>query len=541
MRFDVAAKYDVIVVGSGISGLICALELAKKGKTVCVLAKEAVTEGSSLYAQGGIAVPLSDSDSVEQHLQDTLKAGAGLTDIGVAREIISNSVSALESLISYGIKFDKNSQNEIHLTKEAAHSTSRVCHIGGDASGRYITKVLVDKACREPNISISQGTVALALLTNDACSVIGVLIEDVTRSHYALLANDVILATGGLGQIFENTTNPKVCTGDGIIMSYLAGAELQDVEMIQFHPTVLLGFGEPFLITEAIRGEGGKLKNIKGEHFAKQYHELGELAPRDVLSRAIFFELEKTNSNRVFLDISSFNEEYFKSRFPSVYQSCLDRKIELFKTGIPVSPAAHYFIGGVKCDLSGATNIEHLWCVGECASNGFHGANRLASNSLLECIVTPRFLVNRMLESFKTNISNMNCFEVDLDLNEYDDNDNAISKMTIDLKKNNSYSLGLMRTKSILVKHLNYLNSLLEFLNQHKLSLNCQVQELKNMVLLSHLICQASLKREHSLGVHYRQDFLSLPNELKHSVFSKKADLYWLSQMPLSPAISNCR
>lgn len=539
MRFNVAAKYDVIVIGSGISGLICALELAKRNKTVCVLTKEAVTEGSSLYAQGGIAVPLSKGDSVEKHLLDTIRAGSGLTDINVAREIVAHSVSGLESLISYGIKFDSSLQDKIHLTKEAAHSVSRVCHVGGDASGKYITKVLVDRACREPNISISQGTFALALLTDKKESIIGVLIEDVTREHYALLANDIVIASGGAGQIFENTTNPKVCTGDGIVMSYQAGAELQDLEMIQFHPTVLFDNGDPFLITEAIRGEGGRLKNIKGEYFANQYHKLGELAPRDVLSRAIFFELEKTNSKRVFLDITNFSEDYFKFRFPSVYQTCSDRRIELFKTGIPVSPAAHYFIGGIKCDLSGAANIEHLWCVGECASNGFHGANRLASNSLLECIVAPHFLVSKLLEDFKPNPDNVTYFEIDLDLKEY--NDNVIFRIASDLKKNNSSALGLIRTKSVLSQHLNYLNSLFESLSPDKLSLNCQVQELKNMVTLSFLICQAALKREHSLGVHYRQDFLNLPDEYKHLVSCKNTELYWLSQTFLTPVTANTK
>ena len=523
MRFNVAAKYDVLVIGSGISGLLCALELSKKNKTVCVLAKEAVTEGSSLYAQGGIAVPLSESDSVEKHLEDTIKAGAGLTNTDIARAILSHSVSSLEHLISYGVKFDLTDKNKIHLTKEAAHSISRVCHVGGDASGRYITKVLVDKACRESNISIFQGTVALALLADDKKNVIGVLIEDVTRNHYALLANDIIVATGGIGQIFENTTNPKVCTGDGILMSYKVGAELQDIEMIQFHPTVSLDNGEPFLITEAVRGEGGKLKNINGEYFASSYHTQGELAPRDILARAMYFELEKTNSKRIFLDISMFDKEYFKSRFPSVFQACLDRKIDLFKTGIPVLPAAHYFIGGIKCDLYGTTNIKHLWCVGECASNGFHGANRLASNSLLECIVSPNFLVSKLLETSKINLTNIDYFEIDLDLKEYDER--IISQITADLKKKNLHSLGLIRTKSVLSEHLTYITSLLELIKPDKLSLNCQAQELKNMVSLSFLICQAAFKREHSLGVHYRQDFMDLPDEPKHSVSSTQTSL----------------
>ncbi len=539
MRFDVAAKFDVIIVGSGISGLICALELAKKGKMVCMLAKEAVTEGSSLYAQGGIAVPLGEGDSVEKHIMDTVKAGAGLTNLNIAREIISYSIEALENLISYGVKFDVTSQEKIHFTKEAAHSVPRVCHVGGDTSGKYITKILIDRACREENISISQGTAALAILLDDKEHAIGVLIEDVAKNHYALLADDIVLATGGIGQIFKHTTNPKVCTGDGIAMAYRAGAELQDIEMIQLHPTVLLDNGEPFLISEAVRGEGAKLKNIHGQYFANNYHESGELAPRDVLSRAILFETQKTNSSHVFLDISNFKKEYFMSRFPTIYQTCLDRMIEPFQTGIPVTPAAHYFIGGIKCNLYGTTNLKHLWSIGECTSNGFHGANRLASNSLLECIVTPHFLTRKLLENSKSDSYKFSFIEIDMDMKEYDDN--LILKISNDLKQKNSSCLGLVRTKSSLEEHSIHIKSILELLNPEKISLNFQVQELKNMLLLSDLICQAAVKREHSIGVHYREDFLNQPSELKHSIIQKNRGLYWFSQASFSSTISNPR
>ncbi len=524
MQFNVAAKYDVVIVGSGISGLICALELAKRGKSVCVLAKEAITEGSSLYAQGGIAVPLGEGDSVEKHLEDTIKAGAGLTDIDVAREIISNSSLSLDCLISYGVRFDITEQNKIHLTKEAAHSVSRVCHVGGDASGKYITKVLVDRVCRDSNISISQGSQVVSLITNEYGDVVGVLVEDVTRNHYVLLASDVILATGGIGQIFENTTNPKVSTGDGVAMAYSIGAELQDIEMIQFHPTVLLDFGDPFLISEAVRGEGGKLRNIRGQYFAKNYHPEGELAPRDILSRAILFELERTNSTRVFLDVSGLDRRYFKSRFPSIYQTCIDRKVDVFEAGIPVAPAAHYFVGGIKSKLDGSTKIRHLWSVGECSSNGFHGANRLASNSLLECIVAPHFLVNQLLKTPDKHLTNLTNIDIELDPGEYDEP--QILKMKSELKSKNSKSLGLIRTKSTLLEHLNCLNTLKENIDVEKLSLNTQIQELKNMILLSSLICQAAINRENSIGVHYREDYPGSPEDLKHSIICKNGGLY---------------
>lgn len=519
MRFDIVAKFDVIVIGSGISGLLCALELSKHKKSVCIVTKEAVTESSSLYAQGGIAVPLSESDSIEKHLLDTLKTGAGLCDIDVAKEIISNSRIALEKLISYGVKFDLNSDNSIQQTKEAAHSVPRVCHIGGDASGRYITKTLIDRASREPNISISQGSIVLSILSDGEGLPCGVLVEDVTHSKYVILAKDIIVATGGLGQLYKETTNPLVCTGDGVAMVYRIGGELQDVEMIQFHPTVLLGHGDPLLITEAIRGEGARLKNVTSEYFANKYHELGELAPRDVLARAILNELDKTKSKYVYLDLSNFKPEYFETRFPTVYKSCIERKVDLFKHGIPVAPAAHYFIGGIKCDISGKTSIPCLWAVGEVASNGFHGANRLASNSLLECIVIPHILVKNLLskskQSLKINASDY--LLIDTDSKDYTDVE--IDTLVNELKSRNSKNLGLIRQEDDLNEHLEWLNSLLSRININVLNLNYQAQELKNMLLLSSIICQGALNRKHSLGVHYRSDFPNPGSEIKHSVF----------------------
>lgn len=517
MQFEVKAKYDVIIIGSGISGLICAIELSKNNKNVCIVTKEAITESSSLYAQGGIAVPLDESDSIEKHLEDTLNAGTKLCNYNVAKKIISSSREAFEKLISYGVKFDLKNDRSIHQTKEAAHSFPRVCHVGGDASGRFITKTLIDKVCRDQNISISQGTSVLSLL-KEKDLVIGVLVEDITKDRYVLLAREVIIASGGAGQLYSSTTNPKVSTGDGLVMAHRSGACLQDIEMIQFHPTVLIQESkEPLLITEAIRGEGARLKNVNGEYFAKKYHTNAELAPRDVLSRGILSEMNKTNSKFVYLDLSSFNEEYFKNRFPTIYQSCLERGINLFETGIPVSPAAHYLIGGIKTNVNARTSVSNLWALGEVASNGFHGANRLASNSILECIVIPYFLVSELLKDKEHSLLNVENIEINCDETMYDEN--RLREVLKELQFRNLSSLGLIREEKSLKNHLEYLEELIKEYRTNLLSANSQVQELKNMVYLSHLICNASLKRKESLGAHYRGDFQNNPKVFNHSVF----------------------
>lgn len=524
MKFQVEAKYDVIVLGTGVSGLICALELAKQNKSVCILTKEAVTESSSLYAQGGIAIPLSKGDSVEKHLEDTIKAGAGLVDPILAREIISYSGIALEKLLSYGVKFDTSS-NGIHQTQEAAHSIPRVCHIGGDATGKYLTKILIDKVCRDPKIFISQGTVALSILKQDEARYLAVLVEDVTRNRYVLASSHLIIATGGAGQLYKETTNPKVCTGDGITMAFRAGIKLRDMEFIQFHPTVLLEGGEPVLITEAIRGEGGLLKNIKGEYFAKKYHEHGELAPRDVLARAIFSEMQCTDSKYVYLDVSKFDKHYFEKRFPTVYKSCTDRKIKLFQKGIPVTPAAHYFIGGISSDLYGRTDVDNIWVVGEVACCGFHGANRLASNSLLECITVPHFLVKKLLESDIEKSHKVDVLYINVDEKEYDEN--KLKELVYELQSKNISHIGLVRSGASLTQHLDWLKRNIYDYAVDLPSLFHKVQEVKNMLLLSYLICYLALERKHSIGVHYRDDFRNPVKEPKSSFIGLSYNFDW--------------
>lgn len=517
MKFSVPAKFDVVIIGSGISGLLCAIELAKNGKTVFIGTKEAVTESSSLYAQGGMAVPLNESDSFDKHLQDTLKTGCGLSNIQSSKKIIEYSKIAFEKLVDFGVRFDLNKDQTIHQTQEAAHSFPRVVHVGGDASGRFITKVLIDNACREPNISISQGTVALKLIQNSDSSVSGVLFEDVAKHRYIVETQNVIVATGGAGYLYSNTTNPSVSTGDGIVMAYDAGAELRDLEMVQFHPTVCLSAKTPFLVTEAIRGEGARLKNVNGEYFGKKYHEDADLAPRDVLSRAILKELKETNSSCVYLDISNFTPEYFQSRFPTIYQMCIHNNIDLFNKGIPVAPAAHYFIGGIKVNECGQTNIKGLWSVGECASTGIHGANRLASNSLLECIVVPQFLVQKLLaDTTNTRLEPSACQINNLDLNDRD-----ISDLKDELRTRNLSVLGPVRNNLSLQTHKEWLKSLIQIYKPELLSSSYHIQEFKNMLVLSLLICESAINRKNSIGVHFRDDYPAFPDQIQHQIVQK--------------------
>lgn len=521
MKYEVAAKFDVIIIGSGISGLLCAIELAKNGKSVFIGTKEAVTESSSLYAQGGMAVPLSNLDSAEKHLEDTLNAGSGLCDLEIAKEIISYSKTAFDQLVNFGVKFDLNNDSTFHQTKEAAHTFPRVVHAGGDASGRFITKTLIDNACREPNVSISQGTIALKILKDSDRCACGVLFEDVAKHRYVVESDHVIIATGGLGQIYKNTTNPLVSTGDGVVMAYEAGAELLDIEMVQFHPTACLVNDEPFLITEAIRGEGARLKNANGDFFASKYHELADLAPRDVLSRAILAEMKVTNSNNVYLDLSNFTKEYFEKRFPTIYQYCLDNKISLFEQGIPVAPAAHYFIGGIKTKIDGSTNVQNLWSVGESACSGFHGANRLASNSLLECIAVPQLLVSSLLSKGSTGSGLSNDH---VEISKVDFNKKDITSIVTELKERNLSTLGPVRNLLSLKTHREWLKMMLSRFKVDELSSNYATQELKNMLLITYLINDAAIKRENSLGVHYREDFPELPKSFEHSVTVKSVE-----------------
>jgi L-aspartate oxidase len=375
---------DFIVIGSGIAGLRAGVELAREGR-VTILTKDRVTESNTEYAQGGVAVVMSDDDEISLHYEDTMNAGAGLCDPEAVRVLVEEGPAYIEQLIAWGAQFDRVG-GELALGQEAAHSRRRILHAHGDSTGREIVRALLARQRSFHSVRLVQHALALELIMTEGRCVGVRYIDTLSGSEHDLYARAVILASGGAGQVYSHTTNPDVATGDGIAIAYLAGAVVCDMEFIQFHPTALNLPGAPrFLLTEALRGEGAKLRNARGELFMRHYHERAELAPRDIVARAIVAETNRTGA--VYLDVTHLEAAFLQQRFPRVYQTCLRHGLDITKDLIPVSPAAHYLMGGVRTDTEGRTTIPGLYAAGEVACAGVHGANRLASNSLLEGLV----------------------------------------------------------------------------------------------------------------------------------------------------------
>jgi len=377
---------DFLVIGAGVAGQRAAIELAPAGQ-VLVVAKDSLRESSSEYAQGGIAVALSDDDEVELHEQDTLVAGDGLCDRAAVHALVEQGPAAIQQLIDWGAAFDRVG-GSLAFTREGAHSRNRILHAHGDSTGREIAQTLYRQAASLPNVTFRSYAATIDLLL-DGGGVCGASLWDgPTQSLHTVHARAVLLATGGLGNVFLNTTNPDVATGDGVAMAYRAGAEIADLEFVQFHPTALHVEGAPrFLVSEALRGEGAHLLNARGERFMERYHPLRELAPRDVVARAIVTEMERTGATSVALDLTHREPGFVRARFPRIYETCLRYGVDLEREPAPVAPAAHYAMGGIRTDLDGRTNLPRLYAAGEAACTGVHGANRLASNSLLEGVV----------------------------------------------------------------------------------------------------------------------------------------------------------
>ena len=380
---------DFLVIGAGVAGLRAAIELAAAG-TVLVIAKDTLRESSSEYAQGGIAVALSDDDEVELHEQDTLYAGDGLCDRQAVHTLVEEGPAAIQELIDWGAEFDREG-SKLSFTREGAHSRNRILHSHGDSTGREIARTLYRKAASLTQIEFRTYSAVVDLIREDE-AVAGALVFDEKRSEMLPVhARAVLLATGGLGRVYTETTNPDVATGDGVAMGWRAGADIANIEFVQFHPTALHVEGAPrFLLSEALRGEGARLVNAGGERFMSRYHEMGELAPRDVVSRAIVSELQRTGTPHVFLDLTHREPDFIRRRFPRIYETCLRYGIDISTSAAPVHPAAHYAMGGVWTDLDGQTSVNRLFAAGEAACTGVHGANRLASNSLLEGVVFGR-------------------------------------------------------------------------------------------------------------------------------------------------------
>src|ERR1700730_5579419 len=379
-------RADYIVVGSGVAGLRAAIELSDAG-SVLVLAKSDLSDSATSWAQGGIAVALSDEDEISLHEQDTIKAGDGLCRTEAVALLVEEGPKYITQLIEWGTEFDR-AGTKLAFTREAAHSRSRVLHAHGDSTGREISRALLARAHTIPHLHLRAHAFTTSLIVESG-SVVGVrFIDELDGAQHEVRAGAVLLATGGLGRIYRETTNPDVATGDGMAIAYDAGAVLSDMEFMQFHPTALAVKGAPrFLLSEALRGEGGALNLESLERFMKRYNEAQELAPRDIVARAIVSEMHRTQSTHVYLDMTKKTEEFLKKRFPRIYETCAGYGLDLATDMAPVCPAAHYMMGGVKTDLWGRTSLAGLYAAGETAATGVHGANRLASNSLLEGLV----------------------------------------------------------------------------------------------------------------------------------------------------------
>ena len=496
--------HDVIIIGSGIAGVYTALETPGR-YDVAILTKETIDISNSVLAQGGIAVSLDKGDSPELHFKDTIYAGAGLCDEESVWVLVNEAASNIKRLCKFGVNFDRKSPRELSLTREAAHSKSRIIH-AGDTTGKEVCDKLISVVRTRSNIKIKERTFVIDLLAGDnACRGVIAYDEDASASK-VYLSNVVICATGGYGQLYANTTNPEVATGDGICLAYRAGAELMDLEFIQFHPTVLFHpENRSFLISEAVRGEGALLRNIHGERFMPGYHEMKELAPRDVVSRAIFEEMKKTGSDNVYLDITFKGREYLENRFPNIYRTCLGYGIDISRDYIPVAPAEHYCMGGIKADVFGRTGIHGFYACGEAACNGIHGANRLASNSLLEGLVFGKKIgdeINRILKGKPGGKMKFRAaYKSDRKRKDIDR-----ESMRADIRKIMTEHAGIVRNR----EGLSYAQSRLDgYWDAVKDMENESMgdYELQNILLLSRMVIESALEREESRGAHYRSDF----------------------------------
>ncbi|GGG10456.1 L-aspartate oxidase [Paenibacillus aceti] len=491
---------DVIIIGSGVAGLFTAIK-ASEDRHVTMITKKGLMESNTRYAQGGIAAVISGEDSAESHRKDTLLAGAGLCSLESVNILVNEGPRRVQDLIDLGTDFDEEN-GKLALTKEGAHSHRRILHANGDATGYEIVRALSEKVAAHERIDIWSDHYVIDLITEDN-ECLGALVQRPDGQRVFLRGQATILCTGGAGQLYRYTTNPEVATGDGIAIAYRAGAYLRDLEFVQFHPTSLCYPGAPrFLISEAVRGEGAVLRNIKGERFMERYHELLELAPRDIVARAIVSEMVATDSTHVYLDITHEAPEKIKRRFPTIYQTCLGYGLDMTTDWIPVAPAAHYMMGGVRTGHHGETNVERLFACGEVSSTGVHGANRLASNSLSEAIVFGNRIVERVrqIEPLKRTGSNiMSTEKRDQLINQ------PIMERRLKLQKVMVRQVGVRRTREGLLKGLEELQRLQPIFAEELRT--CEQLEFANMLTCSLLLTESALTREESRGGHYREDY----------------------------------
>ena len=510
--------FETLIIGSGLAGLTLALHLADRQK-VCIITKQTINAGASTWAQGGIAAALSHEDSPEKHVQDTLIAGAGLCNEHIARLVAENAPEAIHWLIEQGVDFtgDKTHETGYHLTQEGGHSMRRIIH-SGDATGNAVQKVLIKKILSNPNITLFEHHIAVDLITSDRLNItspeqknycLGAYILDKKKDQVVTFAaQNTVLATGGANKVYLYTTNPDTATGDGIAMGWRAGCTIANMEFVQFHPTCLYHpHAKSFLISEAVRGEGGLLKLPNGERFMPWHDARAELAPRDIVARAIDFEMKKRGLDCVYLDISHKSADFLKAHFHTIYARCLELGIDITKQSIPVVPAAHYTCGGIDTDKKGKTDLDNLYAIGETAHTGLHGANRLASNSLLECLVFAQSAAQDILQQQNHALPEL----PDWDESRVTDADEeiVIAHNWDELRRFMWNYVGIVRTTKRLKRAQRRIELLREEINEYyaNFRVTSDLLELRNLVDAADLIVRSAILRHESRGLHFSKDF----------------------------------
>ena len=511
--------FDTIVVGSGLAGLTAAYHASKKG-SVAIITKSQLDISNSYYAQGGIAAVTATEDSFESHIQDTLTAGRGLCDLDVVQILVTEGQQCVRELITLGMEFDKEN-GEFVLGLEGGHSHRRILHAGGDATGKGLTLFMLKRVQEQKNIAVFEYTTVVELLTqNSTC--IGVQALDFTTGQNLIFqSTSTIIATGGLSRIYDRSTNPHTATGDGIALAYHAGAKLSDIEFIQFHPSALYIPGEEaFLISEAVRGEGAWLFTPDGIRFMPPLHPLAELAPRDVVAHAIYNQMQIHQSDFVYLSLKHLNPEVIKRRFSTIYHTLLKYNIDLTSDLLPIAPAAHYMVGGIQTDLHGETNIKGLFACGEVASTGVMGANRLASNSLLECLVFGKRAAEKA--------NSMQRKPVDLpvitEIHVNQENENLFLETKNHLASLMSKKAGIVRSAEKLQQALNELQEISRIIPDTIQEYN--YLKIKQTIDICSLICTSALIREESRGGHIREDFPGESNRFRAHLIQQKGQKY---------------
>lgn len=519
-------KFDVLIIGSGLAGQSAALRLASQCK-VALVSKRGLEDSASGWAQGGIAAVLDSSDSIEAHIHDTLVAGAWLNDEKATRFVVENGRRAIEWLIEQGVPFTKDDIG-YHLTREGGHSARRVIHVA-DATGSAVQDTLTRKVRANPNITVLEDHIAIDLITGDKLGTgemrcFGAYILNTQDGEVVTIgAANTLLATGGAGKVYLYTTNPDTSTGDGIAMAYRAGCRISNMEFIQFHPTCLYHpQAKSFLISEAVRGEGGILRLQDGTRFMPEHDDRAELAPRDIVARAIDFEMKKRGLDCVFLDISHKGEAFIRNHFPNIYARCLELGIDITQAPIPVVPAAHYTCGGVVSDLNGRTDVAGLYVAGEASCTGLHGANRLASNSLLECLVFAEAAVNDILAKKYLTLPLLPLWDESRVTDA--DEEVVISHNWDELRRFMWDYVGIVRTTKRLMRAGHRIALLKREIDEFyaNFRVSHDLIELRNLVATADLIVRCAMQRKESRGLHFSRDYPETANKAKNTVLRRR-------------------